>query len=929
MQTILPVSQSRHLPVCYRSILFAVVGGITFFALAYASIALTRDGGTIAVVWLPNALSIAVLLRVRPLREDLFITSLALGSLAANLLHGFPPLAAVGLALANSVEIAAAVLLTRRWARVRPNMRHLEDLIGFAAAAGLVAPILSALIAVPVLAVLGAPLWSTALGWTVTDSTANLMIVPALLIVHDALKKRHRPQKASAIEWIGLTTFGLAVTAAVFHQNQFPFLFFVPLIVVLQAFRLGSLGTAALVSGISVVATVYTALGSGPINLVNYSFTTELLVLQTFLVSNFMIGLPIAAILERRMTLLREIRARQSELALLADNITDAVLQFDMHGLCIYASPSVEEVLGRPPGDFVGYTASERLHPDAREQIEDMERQLVSGAVDKIRFTYRRLLDDDQGLPVHIEADCAVACNHATGVREGILVSARDVSERVRLEEQLVRARRHAEAAALAKSQFLANMSHEIRTPMNGVLGFADLLRSSDLPPEAAHQARMIAQSGRSMMRILNDILDLSKIEAGEMQLDREAVDLRELVHDCIELQSGAAHSKGIALTCVIDEALPSAVISDPLRLQQMLLNLIGNAVKFTEAGRVEVRVSHRGERTLIAVSDTGIGIAENRMKAIFDPFVQAEGNTARRFGGSGLGLSITRNLAEMLGGHLHISSKLGAGSVFTLDLPFTEANRRRTDTARQTQAAIPDFAASVRVLLVEDHDVNRMLIGAMLDRCGLRADMAHGGNEGIEMALCARDEGRPYDLVLMDIQMPDCDGYEATRAIRLAGLEADSLPIIALTANAYREDVEAAKRAGMQAHLAKPLAFEQLVEALVRWLPHRVVEEPAPRIASPSPDVNRLWQTRRTEALDALRSAVEDGLRDPETKRQLARHMHKLAGTAGMFDEDALGQEAAALERRLLGEDDIEALRSAAHRVLDLAGHRTARNAA
>ena len=897
-------------PPAVSSLAPALIGGMLFALLAFVSMELTRAGGAIAVVWLPNAVAIATLLRLRPTREGMFYAMLGLGSFAANILQDFAFAKAGGLAVANIVEIYVAVSLVRRWVSVRPDMRSLDDLLRVGLAVGVVAPLASSMIAVPVLVSDGAPAHEMFLNWALTDAIANLIIAPAMLIVWDAWSSREPIGRRSAVEWTLITAFGLAVTAAVFFQSKFPFLFFVPIVIVVQAFRLGSLGTAALGIGIAAIALVATAQGVGPVNLANATFSTKLFVLQTFLVSCFAIGLPIAALLNRRADMMHELDMQREELKLLTDNITDAVLQYDLHGLCIYASPSVADVLGRPPSEFIGYTASERLHPQAKETVEQVERQLVSGEIDKTRLTYRRLLDDADGRPVHIEADCAVARNPETGEREGILVSARDVSERVRLEQQLVRARRHAEQAALAKSQFLANMSHEIRTPMNGVLGFADLLRSSDLPPEAAHQARMIAQSGRSMMQILNDILDLSKIEAGEMELSLESVLLGDLVHDCIELQSGVAQSKGLAIDCTIDENLPDAVVGDPLRLQQMLLNLIGNAVKFTETGMVMVAVQCCDGRLCITVTDTGIGISAKRMKVVLDPFVQAEADTSRRYGGSGLGLSITRQLAEMMGGTLSLESVLGEGSTFTLDLPLVAADRRRDDAIPPTSRRVPAFAETARILVAEDHDVNRMLIGAMLERCGLRADFADGGNAAIERVVAASDAGRAYDLVLMDIQMPDCDGYEATRAIRLAGYSADLLPIVALTANAYADDIENAKQAGMQAHLAKPLTFEHLVEALVRWLPHRILEDtdaaelpPTLPPAGAAPSVEDRWEARRQEGLTALREAMASGLEDDEARRALARQMHKLAGTAGMFGEEALGEAAGELERALLGE--------------------------
>ena len=885
-----------------RELGVAACAGVLFGLLAYVSIELTRGSGRIAVVWLPNAFAVAWLLRRRPGGETPLLVGLFAGNLAANLLHADPAGTAMALASANTVEIALATMLVRRACGERPDMTDLKDLARFVGLAGLCAPLASGMLAAGALASAGKPFFETFAYWFISDGLALVIISPCLMIFADALAARRRPSRRQLRDWLVLTTIGTTATAFVFAQTQFPLLFLAPLVVVSHAFWLGSLGTAFSTIKIAVIATIFTELGYGPINLLDYPARTELLVLLTFLASCFLVGMPVAAALNGRDRMVVELDAKRRELSLLADNITDAVLQYDLHGICTYASPSVREVLGRPPEDFIGTTASEKLHADAEEAVIAVERKLVSGEAEKERFTYRRYLDDDEGREVWIEADCATVRNRETGAREGIIVSARDVSRRILLERQLVRARRHAEQAARAKSQFLANMSHEIRTPMNGVLGFADLLRSSDLPPEAASHAQMIARSGRSMMAILNDILDLSKIEAGQMQLERQAVDVVQEIEDSIALQQADAQAKGIALVFECDPAMPPAVICDPLRLRQMLLNLIGNAVKFTEEGSVTVRLDARGDSFEITVEDTGIGIEPDRAEAIFNPFVQAEEATTRRFGGTGLGLAITRNLAEMFDGSLSLSSVPGYGTRFCLSLPLEAANRRAEDRGDRDGDIAPTFSERARVLLVEDHDVNRMLVCAMLERCGLAADTAHGGEDGIAKVLGALDAGRPYELVLMDVQMPDCDGYEATRAIRLAGLSAEQLPIVALTANAFPEDIAEALRAGMQAHLAKPLVFEKLVSALNRWLPHRIVDRTAqdacdlPQAAG----VEDRWRQRRQEALQVVRDAVEEGALGTSAAEDLARTMHKLAGTAGMFGEALLGERAGALERAI-----------------------------
>ena len=386
--------------------------------------------------------------------------------------------------------------------------------------------------------------------------------------------------------------------------------------------------------------------------------------------------------------------------------------------------------------------------------------RLLSGESDKERITYRRFLDSDEGHPVFIEADCAVLIEVTDSSRSGIIMSARDVTERVELEILLTRARKSAENAARAKSEFLANMSHEIRTPMNGVLGFAELLREGDLGEENRRHADMIVQSGRSMMMLLNDILDLSKIEAGQVGVTNEPVDLLATISECAALYRPSAEKKGIRLhfsmVQTTDEqahktnaSAPSPwVKTDGLRLRQIILNLVGNAVKFTEEGEIEILANGDEEELYIEVKDTGIGIHEKRLQSIFAPFTQGENDTSRRYGGTGLGLSISRQLAELLGGTIDVQSIAGEGSTFRLTLPAHYTDPLLPEPVDEEPFEPAMLTQSASILLVEDHDVNRLLVSEMLERCGQSVVTAHDGNEAIAMIIdsCTRhSDGGDY----------------------------------------------------------------------------------------------------------------------------------------------------------------------------------------
>ncbi|WP_155647594.1 ATP-binding protein [Erythrobacter donghaensis] len=948
-------------PLDRRSLAAALIAGAGYLVTACLSLVLAREGDTVSPIWLPNACVVALLLRTRVRNELPLFAACFAASLAANALARVPDPVALVFSLANIVEIVLVLALTRIAGRAEPDMTRLADLARFVWAGGLVGPLVSAVLIVPVLDGDLDSLRAGTLVWFLTDSMAMVLIVPPVLLLADRLRNRLAPPPAGTLESATLLVGGMVSAFLVFNQTHYPLMFLIQPVTLLHAFRLGSLGSALNVAGVAVVAGVMTFAGAGPIA-ASGGVIAELHLLQAFIAANFLTGLPVAAILAGRDRMMARLEAGKREVDLLADNISDAILRFDLAGMCTYASPSVGEVMGVPPATFLGRHASARLHPEAQTRAQQAMERLLAGQSERERVTYRRFADAPDGSPVFLEADCALVRHPETGAPDAVVVAARDVTERVELELLLTRARRHAENAARAKSEFLANMSHEIRTPMNGVLGFAELMLQGELEHDQRRYAELIVQSGRSMMMLLNDVLDLSKIESGQFAIDRAPVNLHASLAECAALHRPAAERKGLGLSlvcecdgdadCRFSEARPPWVLTDGLRLRQIMLNLIGNAVKFTEAGAITV--SYRVTRTevRVTVADSGIGISPLQLETIFLPFTQAEASTARRYGGTGLGLSISRQLAALLGGRIEVESTPGEGSCFALVLPAALAPPATPPVlaepppplagepgADQTDTPGAELAPA-RILLVEDHDINRLLVTEMLERCGQEVDVAHDGNEGIAMVIDSVMRGRPYDLVLMDVQMPDCDGLAATRAIRAEGIGPGLLPVIALTANAYPEDVAAARAAGMQGHLAKPVVFAQLARALQRWLPTRIVEAghasgaadtggriglggsvPAPaRIADPtaratalarSPRLVARWQARRLEAIAAVAARLADGslalagARGDGGAGDLPRLLHKLAGTAAMFGEPALGLAAAALERALVtGED-------------------------
>ena len=644
--------------------------------------------------------------------------------------------------------------------------------------------------------------------------------------------------------------------------------------------------------------------------------------IASFLLFYFLLG--------RMLKVLDPSRAVPSKVQNALDTLAEGLLILDQKGRIQLANDAFAGFLGEEPGALVGRYANTLDWLDNDNQPLDNNahpwmQALATGTVRKSE-PLRLRTPDGRELALQVSSSPVFT---EEGQSIGVLVSFDDISELRKKEVELERSKVEAESANQAKSAFLANMSHEIRTPMNAILGFTEILKRGYVQnqEESLRYLNIINSSGKNLLDLINDILDLSKVESGKMEMEICAVEPHRVIYETLQVLALRANEKGIRLDFDVIGAIPETIQSDPTRLRQMILNLVGNAIKFTDEGGISIccRLDDSGGAPMmeISITDTGIGMTPEQTEHIFDPFSQADSTTTRRFGGTGLGLSISKKFSEALGGDIKVTSKAGVGSTFTIRIATGDLSSVRlihpddielASSATTSDADLKWVFPQSRILVVDDGSENRELVRFLLEETGLTVHEAGNGREGMEKALKTA-----YEVVLMDVQMPVMDGFTATRELRKQGLKT---PIIALTANAMKGFEQECLDAGYTGYFSKPIDVDKFMVYMAELLGGRQVtrtdsEAPPTPAGSAASDENtkgdvaepiysslaadnprfqviaEKFLVRLNEQYAAMQEAFQ-----AEDHEALSRLAHWLKGAGGTVGFKVLTEPAANLEK-------------------------------
>lgn len=635
----------------------------------------------------------------------------------------------------------------------------------------------------------------------------------------------------------------------------------------------------------------------------NNSHTTLAIMIAFITVSLSLVAGGLNAVVRYRTLLMRSQEA-SSEIRAIVDAAVDGIIKISNRGIVLSYNESAERILGYRSEEVVGRNVNMLMPSPDREAHDGYLKNYQRTGEAKIIGSNREvwaLHKDGHQVPVLL----AIGESRLGGISTfvGFLT---DISERYKMETELRQAKVLAEEAAAAKSAFLANMSHEIRTPMNAIIGFTDLVLNTPLQETQAQHLSVVKNSARSLLSLLNDILDSAKLDEGHAEFEIRDFNLRQLCEQIIATQSLQAQRKGLALT--MDFQAGDYFKGDPLRIQQVVLNLLSNAVKFTPTGKVILRVRHRGPQDLvIMVEDTGIGISADRLDKIFEPFTQADSSMTRRFGGTGLGTTIARQLAELMGGAISVTSTPGEGSVFQVTLPLEEGEAIDEDQHAEQEIPLPPL----HILIADDVPQNLELLTTIMTQRQHSVATATNGQQALELI-----QAGSFDVVLMDVQMPEMNGHEATRAIRQLETSEQRAytPVIALTASVQEKDRREAMLSGMDGFAAKPINLPQLSReiATVLGIDSKPIKKRATAEKTTVIDpaiIKQLWQDPAKH-----RTAATSFLKDPNNHPRALKQCpgdqiaaaHRLRGIAGNLGFTLLGKVLSKLEARVKAGESV-----------------------
>jgi len=798
-----------------RAVRLLLVAASVFLA-SLISMGFSNHGARITPVWLGNAVALAFCLKTPPRRWPELLLAAYVANVAAAALSGDALPLALALSACNAFETGLCAVLLHRLVGPEMDLTRRRDLMLFVGAA-IVAAAASAWLASawmgllqPSVAVMNVSVW------TMADAIGLIMVTPLFLMAADVRAQlKARPLTARRLAPLALLA---VVTVWVFSQETYPTFFLIPPIWAVAAVELEFLGLTVGAVIVGAVAVVATGMGRGPVMMIRADEVHRLTLLQFSIAFSTVTLLQFTSevVQRRRLTQSLEAMHRQAEKrragaveshrrAQMAESVAGlGYWRIDLKSDAIDWSPQIYSLFGLPRSlPPQRGTIADLIHPEDLEQAKAGFRRIVETG--EPQHTEARIITPDGA--VKVLRSWSTAELDADGKVAAVFYVMMDVTEQRRTESELRQARDAAEQAVAVKAEFLANMSHELRTPLTSIIGFTALAQAeAEMPETVRHCIDRVSVASKGLLILVNDVLDFSKLEAGEIRFSPRAMSVVDLSREVLDMFGAEALGKGVGLELERFETVPEALALDPDRLRQILINLVGNAIKFTDAGKVSLNLVYAAGHLHVSVIDTGPGISADRRSSLFQRFSQVDGSSTRSYGGTGLGLAICKGLVEAMDGEIGVDTEEGKGSRFWFELPAPVVDAVEAAAATASVAALH---LGNRFLVVDDNRANRDLVRAILSSLGAEIAEAADGLEAVDTAM-----ELPFDVILMDLRMPGLNGEEAVARIRQGGPNANC-PILAFSASADPGQEEQLRRAGFDGCLIKPFTLTDIISAI------------------------------------------------------------------------------------------------------------------